>query len=171
MVAVSEFVYANRELQQFVLFSLHDLYFAVPIQKVWRIVPYGPPTRVPHAPPYIEGLMNLHGEIVPVVNLKQRLALPDTPYDEEARILVVEMDEQRVGLAVDRVTAILRVPPSQIAPPPPTLEGIPLPFVTGIVTVDKHIVVILDVPFLLQTDNGNTTPTAPTLMSSATEEH
>ncbi len=160
----------ENTIRQYVLFQLHDTEFGVPIEQVWRIVPYIQATRVPHAPPEVEGLINLHGEIIPVINLKYRLGLPPSSYSEDTRILVVETDEQRVGLTVDRVTTILRVPISQVAPAPPLLDEHLHHLGSQIATVEDRIIVLLNVHDLITTTAETIATAVSPTRSTSTED-
>ena len=137
---------------QFVIFRLGETNFAVPVEQVVRIAPRIKSTRVPRAPAFLEGVINLHGEIIPIVDLKKRLQLAATPYPEEARIIVVNVDGEKVGMTVDAVTEILWLPVSAIASPPAMIADISGVFLTGVATQDDQLFVILDLSRVLTTE-------------------
>ena len=137
--------------KQFVIFLLGETEFAVPIEQVWRIVPLEQSTRVPRVPAFIEGIINLHGNIVPVVDLKKRLGLPETPYGEEARIVVVDAQGHQVGMMVDEVSEILWLPEDSIEPPPAMIADISGVYLTGVAFHDNRLFVILDLSRVLST--------------------
>jgi len=136
---------------QLIVFTLNDLDFAVPIGQVWRVVPLSEQTmtRVPRAPVFLEGVVNVRGRVVPVLDLKKRFGLPETPYSPKARLLVVEMDEHRVGLIVDTVSSILWFPTAQIEPPPPMIAQISGAFVQGVAQDERTLLIILDLQQVL----------------------
>lgn len=138
--------------RQFVLFHLGDTEFAVPIEQVVRVVPLTKSTRVPRAPAFLEGVINLHGDIVPIVDLKKRFQLAGTPYDDEARIIVVQVDGQRVGLIVDAVTEILWIPAAAIEPPPAMVADIGGVYLTAVATQDDRLFIVLDLSRVLTTE-------------------
>ncbi len=140
---------ADIKKRQFVVFRQGQTEFAVPIKQVWRIVPLGTITRVPRVPSFIEGIINLHGNIVPVIDLKKRLKLNETPYDEDARIVVVNVQGQQVGMMVDAVTEILWLPEDDIDPPPAMIADINGIFLTGVAVYDHRLFVILDLSRIL----------------------
>ncbi len=146
--------------RQFVIFRLQDTDFAVPIEQVWRIVPLTDSTRVPHTPEFIKGVINLHGSIVPVVDLKKRFGLADTPYGEEARIIVVEEGGQQVGMTVDGVTEIAWLPEENIEPPPALIADINGVFLTGVATHNDRVFIILDLSRVLSPEETNTLESA-----------
>jgi len=135
--------------RQFVLFHLDDTEFAVPIEQVVRVVPLTKSTRVPRAPAFLEGVINLHGDIVPVVDLKKRFRLTPSPYDEEARIIVVQVDGEHLGLIVDAVAEILWLPTAAINPPPAIVADINGVYLTGVATQEDRLFVILDLSRVL----------------------
>lgn len=134
----------GAEQGQFVIFRLGETDFATPVEQVVRIAPRVRSTRVPRAPEFLDGVINLHGEIIPVVDLKKRLQLAATPYPEEARIIVVNVAGQKVGMSVDAVTEILQLPRSSITPPPTTVADINGVYVAGVATYDGQLFAILD---------------------------
>src|SRR5690242_7017678 len=104
---------------QLVVFRLGDNEFAVAIEQVQEILALGPLARVPKTPAFVEGIINVRGRIIPVLNLSKRLGIPGRDRDGDTRIVVAEVAEQTVGLIVDMVTEVLKLPLSGIEPPPP----------------------------------------------------
>ena len=145
------------ERAQFVIFCLDGAEFGVPIGQVVRIVRLVEITRVPRAPNFLEGVINLQGEIVPVIDLKKRFGLENgTEYGDKARILIVEVPDdegrQLVGMLVDAVTEIRWLPASAVGAPPPMVAGISPAYLAGVGQVDDRLVVILDLDRVLCTE-------------------
>jgi purine-binding chemotaxis protein CheW len=136
-------------IQQFVVFRLGDNDFAVPIEQVQEILVFTPLARIPKVPGFIEGIINVRGKIIPVVNLCERLNLSGRPRDQETRIVVVEVAEQTVGMIVDMVTEVAKLPPKAIEPPPPLITTVSPRFVTGVGKEGGRILVILNLDRLL----------------------
>lgn len=136
---------------QLVVFDLNQNEFAVPIEQVWRVEPLAEltMTEVPRAPAFLEGVINLRGQVVPVLDLKKRFGLPATAWPPKARILVVDMASQRVGLMVDAVTDILWFPRGQIEPPPPMVSQVSGTFVQGVGDREGRLLTILDLQQVL----------------------
>ena len=130
--------------QQFVIFRLNETEFAAPIEQVIRIIPLTKITRVPRAPRFLEGVINLHGAVAPVVDLRKRLLLGETSYDNEARIVVVNVDEEQVGMIVDAVPEIRWLPIAAFEPPPAMIADINGVYLTGVATQDDRMFIILD---------------------------
>jgi len=104
--------------KQFVVFKVGAEEYAVPIFEVREIVRCGEVKELPNAPAYLEGVINLRGNVVPVVNLAKRFKLTTTSEEAERKVIVSEIDASRVGVIVDDVTEVLRLPENQIEPPP-----------------------------------------------------
>ncbi len=138
---------------QFVTFRLGEEQFGVPIGAVQEIVRLPEVTPVPEAPWFVEGVINLRGRIIPVIDLGRRLRLPDRPRTRKTRILIVEMDRRQVGLIVDAASEVLRLPPNAVEPPPPMISGIGVEYITGVGKLGDHLLVLLDLGRVLHPDD------------------
>jgi purine-binding chemotaxis protein CheW len=141
--------FLSNDREQTIVFALGETEFGVPITQAVRIVRVIPMTRVPRAPAYLEGVINVEGTVVPVVDLKQRLALPQTPRDDKARIVIVETKGQRVGMIVDWVTEILPLPTRTIEPAPSMIADINGVYLTGVARLDHRLLILLDLTRVL----------------------
>jgi purine-binding chemotaxis protein CheW len=135
--------------QQIVGFRIGKEHFGVPISYVHEIVRMMEITVVPDAPTYIEGVINLRGKIIPVVDLRKRFAEQVTP-NRRNRILVAELDGHQVGLVVDSASEVLRVNPDVIEPPPNILEQGELNYVTGVAKMNDKLVILIDLAKIMQ---------------------
>jgi purine-binding chemotaxis protein CheW len=131
-------------VQQHVIFHLGETLFGVEIHQMLRIVRLAPVTRVPHAPPFLEGVINDRGQVVPVVDLHKRLGLPVPGYDDRARILIAELGAQPVGMLVDAVAGIWRLPGESIQPPPEKVAQVDSVYLTGVAHYRNRVIVLLD---------------------------
>jgi purine-binding chemotaxis protein CheW len=134
---------AGDDSFQVIVFRVGGHEFAFDIFRVQRIVPFRPPAAVPEAPPFLEGVLQIEGAVVPVIDLRKRFELPYAPLGPETRILVVEVDGAAVGAVVDGASEVLRVPASAVAPPPPVVRGMAAAYVQGVITVGQRTVVLL----------------------------
>ncbi len=140
----------SEELAQFITFRLGDASFGVPIEQVLRVEKFKPATRVPNAPSFLEGVTNVHGDIIPVLDLQKRLNIGlGVPQHERARIIIVEAAGQKVGMIVDEVTGIERFPLAAIEPPPPMIADINGVFLAGIVHREDALLILLDLSRVL----------------------
>jgi purine-binding chemotaxis protein CheW len=138
---------------QFVTFRLGEEQFGVPIGAVQEIVRLPEVTPVPEAPWFVEGVINLRGRIIPVIDLGRRLRLPDRPRTRKTRILIVETDRRQVGLIVDAASEVLRLPPNAVEPPPPMISGIGVEYITGVGKLGDQLLVLLDLAKVLHPED------------------
>ena len=96
--------------RQLVVFDLNEEAYGVDISQVREIIRMQEITRVPRAPEFIEGVINLRGKVIPVVDLRARFSMPGTERTDEHRIVVVDVDGQDIGMVVDAVTEVSRIP-------------------------------------------------------------
>lgn len=134
---------------QLVSFQLGQEEFGVEITKVQEIILMGEITRVPQTPPYIKGLINLRSTVIPIVDLRLRFGLPEQPTTDETRIMVVNVRGKTVGIVVDAVNEVLRISRDQIAPPPPAVTGPGREYLTGLVRLNKGLLILLDIDKIL----------------------
>ena len=130
--------------EQIVVFQLRGEQYGVGIAGVESIITPRDITRVPHAPDFVEGVMNLRGEIIPVVDLGKRFGLPPIDALEKNRIIVLEVEEAKVGMIVDDVVEVLRLPGESIQPPSPIFSGIETSMLSGIAHWEDQIIILLD---------------------------
>ncbi|HEV2113281.1 MAG TPA: chemotaxis protein CheW [Terriglobales bacterium] len=124
--------------------------FGVPINLVHEIVRVPDITAVPEAPDCIEGVINLRGKIVSVVDLRKRFGEKDIHANKKNRILVAEVEGKMVGLIVDAASEVLKVPPSEIENPPNVFEEGELNYVTGVGKLRDRLVILVDLTKILQ---------------------
>ncbi|MDR0917633.1 MAG: chemotaxis protein CheW [Oscillospiraceae bacterium] len=96
------------------LFTIDQTTYGVPIQYITEIIGVQPITIVPKVPYYIKGVINIRGKVVPVINIRNKIALPEIDFDEKTCIIVVDVEEITVGLIVDRVREVVNVNPNDI---------------------------------------------------------
>jgi purine-binding chemotaxis protein CheW len=128
---------------QIVVFRVGEHEFAFDIFHVQRIVRYERPAAVPKAPPFLEGVLQIEGAVVPVIDLRKRFELAHAPLGPDTRIVVVDVEGGAVGAVVDRVTEVLRVAAGDVAPPPAVVRGLAAAYVQGIITLPSRTVVLL----------------------------
>ena len=102
-------------------------------------------TRVPRAPEFIKGVVNLRGKVIPVVDLRARFSMPGTERTDEHRIVVVDVMGQDIGMVVDAVTEVSRIPSSSIEPPSNVITTNDSEYLTGIVKTDEKLIILLDI--------------------------
>lgn len=133
---------------QLVTFGLGEEEFAVDILSVQEINRMMPLTRVPQSPPEVEGVINLRGKIIPVVDLRKRFSLPASDRSEQSRIVVVEVTGRVIGFIVDRVSEVLRISSKIVEPAPAMVTGADSDFVAGVGRLEDRLLILLDLPKL-----------------------
>lgn len=127
--------------------------FALPIRQVKEIIQYGGVTEIPLTPPYIRGVINLRGAVVPVLDLAVRFDKPQTEVRRQTSIVIVELLNEEsqldVGLVVDAVSEVIDIPADAIAPPPKFGARVRVDFMTGIANLEQHFVILLDLARIL----------------------
>ena len=101
-------------------------------------------TKIPNAPVFIEGVINLRGKIIPIVDLRKRLGFKNQDYDKSTRIIVVELDGLVLGFIVDSVSEVLRIPENTIEPPPSMVAGIESEYIEGVGKLDDRLLILLE---------------------------
>lgn len=124
--------------------------FGLPISTVREIVRVPVITSVPNAPDYIEGVINLRGRIIPVVDLRKRFGEPVAEPSKKNRIVVVEMEQRSIGLIVNSASEVLRIPPSEIEAPSNVFQEGELNYITGVGKLRGRLVILLDLNRILQ---------------------
>ncbi|HXY69788.1 MAG TPA: chemotaxis protein CheW [Gemmatimonadales bacterium] len=140
---------SQDETFQVVVFRVGGHEFAFNIYQVQRILRYERPAALPKAPPFLEGVLQIEGGVVPVIDLRKRFELPHAPLGPDTRIMVVEAGGSAVGAVVDAVTEVLRVPSGAVTPPPPVVRGLAAAYIQGIVAQPSRTVVLLQAGKLL----------------------
>jgi purine-binding chemotaxis protein CheW len=139
---------------QLVGFRLDNEDYAIAITKIQEIILMKPITRIPQVPDYIEGLINLRGSVIPIINLRKRFGLPVREVDDETRTIVVNIHDKTVGCIVDAVTQVMRINRDQIQPPPLSVLAVSHQYIAGLARLDDRLVIILDIDRLFDEHNA-----------------
>ncbi|MBN2795360.1 MAG: chemotaxis protein CheW [Clostridia bacterium] len=129
---------------QFVVFKLGEEKYGVDILNVSTISEYLEITRVPDAPKYVQGMINLRGDIIPVINLKKRFNIPETNVSDETRIIIYSIDGVAIGFLVDEASQVIRVDEKDIEPTPAILRGADREYISGVGKYNGQIIILLD---------------------------
>jgi len=150
--------------ETYVLFDLAGTAYAVPSQAVQRMEMVEHITPVPNAPAFVDGIVFSRGTVVPAVNLRRRFGFDRVAYDLRTRLIVVSHAGRTVGLIVDAAREFVTIPADAIQPPPDTLAGTSGKYLSGVVTLNDKVVLILDVAEVLSNAS------APTVAPHSTQE-
>ncbi len=135
---------------QLVGFRIGKETFGVPIGLVHEIVRVPEITAVPDAPEYVEGVINLRGKIVSVIDLRKRFGEKKIERNRKNRILVAEIERKMVGLIVDAASEVLRVSQNEIEDPPDVLDEAEVKYVTGVGKLNGRLVILVDLAKIMQ---------------------
>ena len=143
----------DDELLQLVTFSIGDEEFGVNILKVQEIIRTMEITKVPRAPEFVEGVINLRGKVIPIIDLRRRFGLAPKAHDKNTRIIVIEINNIIVGFVVDAVSEVLRFPASTVEPPPPVVAGVESDYISGVGQLQDRLLIMLDLDKLLSSED------------------
>lgn len=129
---------------QLVVFELANEHYGLDISSVEGIIKMQEITRMPKCPPFVEGVTNLRGTVVPVIDLRTRFGLPRKEQDKDTRIVNVYIDKTKIGMVVDGVSEVLRVPEEAIENTPPMVNTVNTTFIRGIAKLEGRLVTLLD---------------------------
>jgi len=141
---------------QYLTFLLDNEHYAIEIRRIREVLAYVPPTKVPRTPTFMVGVINLRGQVVPVVDLRLKLGLAPSQTTRDTCIIILEVavdgDTTVVGALADAVEEVVDIAPEQVAPPPRMGTRIQTTFVRGMARRDERFVVLLDIDRLLAED-------------------
>ncbi len=135
--------------QQLVVFELANEHYGLDISAVEGIIKMQAITKMPQAPSFVEGVTNLRGTVVPVIDLRKRFTLPVLEHTKDTRIVVVYMEKTKIGMIVDGVSEVLRIPEEAIEPTPPMVSTVNTAFIRGIAKLEGRLVTLLDLSKVL----------------------
>ena len=135
----------------YILFTVAGTSYALPSQDVAHVEMVEQVTRVPNAPPFVDGVVFSRGQVVPAINMRARFGFERAPLDVSSRLLVVQNRGRSVGLLVDACREFMTVPAAAIHAPGEALSGLSAQYVDGVATVGERLIVILGLERLLST--------------------
>jgi len=134
---------------QLACFTLGENLFAVDIMRIREIILPQKLSEFPGAAQILEGVINLRGAVIPVMNMRKRFGMPETAAGKAGKLLIVSLARQAVALAVDNVMEVITVPARNIMPPPEAADGIGMELLLGVCLSDDRVFMILDIDSLL----------------------
>jgi purine-binding chemotaxis protein CheW len=143
--------------QQFLTFQIAEELFAIPILSVKEIRGWEPVCKIPNAPAHVMGVINLRGEVVPVLDVRSRLSIARTEKTSTTVVIVVRVSTaggstSTVGCVVDAVSDVANIPTANIRPPPAVCGVVAAQFVQGVSNLERQLVMLLDLPQLVAAD-------------------
>jgi purine-binding chemotaxis protein CheW len=140
----------TAELLQLVTFNIGKEEFGVDILHVQEINRMTHITKVPNAPHFVEGVINLRGRVIPVIDLRLKLKIEKKEYDKNTRIIVVEVENKTIGFIVDSVNEVLRIPANLTEAPPDMVSGIESEFIKSVGKLEDRLLILIDIQQIIQ---------------------
>ncbi|MBN2160607.1 MAG: purine-binding chemotaxis protein CheW [Spirochaetes bacterium] len=137
---------------QIVCFKIANEEYGIDILQVQEILKLPKVTKLPKSRPYIMGVMDLRGKVLPIVDLSKRFGIETNRGIESSRAIVVNISGKRVGLGIDSVSHVIKVNSNDIEPPPPVVRGISGKYIVGIAKMEDGFVVVLDINQMFSTE-------------------
>lgn len=134
---------------QFVIFKLGEERYAVDILNVGGISEFRDVTKVPNAPYFIDGIINLRGDIIPIVSLKKRFNIPEKAVDSDTRIIINNIRGKDIGFVVDEASQVIKIDDADIEDAPDIVKGADRQYISGVGKVNDQIVILLNLEKIL----------------------
>lgn len=129
---------------QVVVFQIGKELYSIGINSIHEIVRIPCVTEVPDAPAFLEGVINLRGRVIPVIDLRKKLGLPAAEWNKSTRVLITENAGALVGLLVDAVSEVKKLPPESVEAPPEMIAAVGIEYITGVAKIDEVLIILLD---------------------------
>ncbi|MET3682157.1 purine-binding chemotaxis protein CheW [Alkalibacillus flavidus] len=132
-----------------IVFKLKDEEYGIPIENVGSIERIFNITRVPRAPKFVKGVMNLRGVITPIIDLRERFGLEQIEQTESTRIIIINVDGKSIGVVVDAANDVVDVPHDIVEPSPEVVGSINADYIRGVAKVDQRLLILLNLDKVL----------------------
>ncbi|MDH4128504.1 MAG: chemotaxis protein CheW [Spirochaetota bacterium] len=139
----------KESLKQLVTFSVKDEEFGLDILQVQEVLRLPQITVLPKAPSFIKGVIDLRGSIIPIIDLREKFGLDHEKYSDTTRVIIVDITNKKIGMVVDNVSQVVRVPESYISPPPSMIQKGITDYLDGVVRLEDRLIILLNVDALL----------------------
>ena len=137
------------DLNQLISFEVGNEEYGLDILGVKEVIRIREITRLPKAPSFVKGIINLRGDVIPIIDLRDKFGLENQEYTDMTRVIVVDVDEKLVGMVVDAASQVVRIPADQIEPPPPIVGGLSTEYIRGVGKLDERLVILLNIDRIL----------------------
>jgi purine-binding chemotaxis protein CheW len=139
------------DLNQLISFMVGEEEYGLEILRVKEVIRIREITRLPRAPSFVKGIINLRGDVIPIIDLRDKFGLEHKEYTSMTRVIVVDVDGRLVGMVVDAASQVVRVPADQIDPPPPIVGGLSVEFIKGVGKIEERLIILLKIDRILST--------------------
>ncbi|KPJ85200.1 MAG: chemotaxis protein CheW [Spirochaetes bacterium DG_61] len=142
----------TRDQDQLISFVVGGEDYGIDIQRVKEVIRIREITKLPKCPVFVKGVINLRGDVIPIIDLREKFGLPHEEYTDMTRVIVVEVDEKSIGMVVDSVSHVIRLSEDEIEPPPPLIGGLSSEFIRGVGKLGENLIILLDIDSILTTE-------------------
>jgi purine-binding chemotaxis protein CheW len=139
------------KIVQVVSFRLGSEEYGVDIAQVQEIIRLVEITHVPRAPHFMEGVINLRGQLIPIIDLRTRFGMPRVAATKSTRIVVTEIATKRVGMVVDSVSEVLNIPTDHVEEAPDMVAGVGTEYIAGVGKINDRLIIMLDLAMVIST--------------------
>lgn len=146
---------ANTNILQLVSFMIGAEEYAIDIFYVKEIIRLSHITKVPNAPEFIEGVINLRGRIIPVIDLRKKMGHPKKDLDKDSRIIVIEDEGSFVGFLVDVVKQVLRISKDIVETPPEIISSVNTDYISAVAKLENRLIILIDLQKILSKEDQN----------------
>jgi purine-binding chemotaxis protein CheW len=142
----------TQDVKQLISFTIGAEEYGLDLLRVKEVIRMRQITWLPKAPSCVKGIINLRGDVIPIVDLRDRFGLESIENTATTRVIVVEVEARLVGVVVDSASQVVRVPADQFDPPPPMAGKTAGRFITGVGKMDEKLIIMIDVDRILSAD-------------------
>jgi purine-binding chemotaxis protein CheW len=142
-------MHANTRANEFLSFTLGKEEYGIEILKVQEIRGYEAVTAIANSPPFIKGVVNLRGVIVPIVDLRIKFALGDVTYDEFTVVIILNVSDRVIGIVVDSVSDVISLPTESIRPAPEFAAALDTGYIMGLGTIEQRMLILMHIEKLM----------------------
>ena len=143
---------AEGELNLLISFEVGDEEYGLDILRVKEVIRMKEITHLPKAPSFVRGIINLRGDVIPIIDLRDKFGLANEEYTDTTRVIVADVDGKLVGMVVDAASQVLRIPADQIDPPPPIVGGLSAEYIKGVGKLEQRLIILLNIDRILSTE-------------------
>jgi len=138
---------------KYIVFHLKDEEYIIPVSSIGSIEKILPITRVPGVAPFIKGVMNLRGIVIPVIDIKERFFNQETELTEQARIIIIQLEEMSVGFIVEAANDVVDISMEHVETTPEVVGADTVDYVKGVIQMQGHLYIVLDLEKILDKEN------------------
>ena len=140
------------ELIQILRFTIENEEYGVELLKVQEVIRLSNITRLPKAPHFVKGVINLRGNVIPIIDLREKFGLNTLNYSTSTRAIIMEIQDQQIGIVVDFVNQVVQIPKDSIQPPPSVVSGLASEYIEGVSNSNEKLIIILKISEILSDD-------------------